>query len=154
MNLAHLHLLLNHLPILGVPIASLFLAHGIFKGNDSSRNFAYLILLLMAATVIPTYLTGEPAEKVIEHIPDFSEDFIKPHEDAALVSLILTLLLGSIAIFRLIFVRNEFQERKIAHIALSLTLVATTSLAYTGYQGGKVRHTELREESKVITTHE
>ncbi|MCC7441549.1 MAG: hypothetical protein IT285_07950 [Bdellovibrionales bacterium] len=44
MTFAYLHLLLNHVPIIGLPVALVFLIHGLRTGNERSRRFALLVL--------------------------------------------------------------------------------------------------------------
>ncbi|MGZ3711139.1 MAG: hypothetical protein ACXVBE_05250, partial [Bdellovibrionota bacterium] len=92
MNYAHIHLVLNHLPVVGIPLTLCFLANGFVRGNQGAQKFALLTLVAIAALTVVTYLTGEPAEKFVEHMPGVSEPFIDAHEDAAEVSLVLTII--------------------------------------------------------------
>ena len=91
MNLAHVHLLLNHIPVIAVPIGLIFLVHSLWKSNVQQMRFAYLFLFLTSLSVIAVFLTGEPAEEIIEHLPGVTEALIEVHEEAGLFSLILTL---------------------------------------------------------------
>ncbi|QDV85841.1 hypothetical protein TBK1r_48570 [Stieleria magnilauensis] len=65
MDLAHLHLLLNHFPIIGTLFGVGFLAYGVIRSDDRIANAGKVVLVLMALMTIPAYFTGEPAEKVI-----------------------------------------------------------------------------------------
>lgn len=144
MNLTNLHLILNHVTIVGVPIAAVFLLHGLLKGNISSRRFALMILVVVSAVVVPVFLTGEPAEESVEHLPGVVESMIESHEDAGKVSMIITIILGVASFVALFFQRDEHKGRTPAFVALVLALIATASLTYTGSLGGKIRHTEIR----------
>jgi hypothetical protein len=53
-----------------------------------------VVFVFSALATIPTYLTGEPAEDAIEGVAGAIEPWIEPHEEAALVSLILGEALG------------------------------------------------------------
>ena len=106
MNLAHLHLVLNHIPMIGIPVALAFMAHGIFQKNSATQRFALMTLLVLAICILPIYFTGEPAEKVVEHLPGVTESFIEAHEDAAKASMILTLITGGLAFLSLWFQKD------------------------------------------------
>ncbi|MDG0818144.1 hypothetical protein [Bdellovibrio svalbardensis] len=146
MNFAHVHLIMNHIPVVGIPVALVFLAYGIFVGNLSARRFALLVLIGLAAMVLPVYFTGEPAEEVIEHLPGVAESFIESHEDAAKVSLVLTLVSGALAAVALVFQKDDKKGRPMNFAVLGVAGLAVISLAYTANLGGKIRHTELRAD--------
>lgn len=145
MNYAHIHLFLNHIPILAVPLAALFLGHGLWLKNPASQRFSLGVLFLAALVVLPVYFTGEPAEEVVERLPGVQESFIESHEDMALISLVLSLAAGLSAAVALV---SSWRKDKTAHLlamsALSIALAASASLLYTANLGGKIRHTELR----------
>ena len=141
MNFAYLHLLMNHIPVVGLPIVFMFLAYGLYNRNLAMQRFSLFVLFGIAAMVIPVYLTGEPAEKMIEHLPGFAETFIGAHEDSAMYSLILTIAAGLASLISLLLKKN----RSATFVVLGVTAVAVLSLMYTANLGGKVRHTELRE---------
>jgi uncharacterized membrane protein len=105
------------------------------------------ILVVTAFAAIPVYLTGEPAEEVVEHLPGVSEQIIELHEDSALSSLVLAIVTGTFALVAL-FARR-FSSEKIAaagaYITLILSLAAGAAMAYTANLGGQIRHTEIRQ---------
>ncbi len=147
MNLAHIHLLLNHIPVIAVPIGLLFLAHSLWTSNLFSRKFAYLFLFLTSLSVIAVYLTGEPAEKLIEHLPGVTEAFIEPHEDAGQIALILTLIMGAASFFALLVPQQGTKARFARNAVIVTAILAIGVLSYTANLGGKVRHTEIRENT-------
>lgn len=147
MNPAHIHLILNHVPVIGIPVALLFLAYGLWSKNLSTQRFSLLVLSGLAVIVLPIYLTGEPAEKVIEHLPGFAESVIEPHEDAAQISLILTLAAGALAFLAFWLQKREKWRCRLNLAVIVLAIVAMLSLLYTANLGGQVRHTELRSGS-------
>lgn len=144
MNFAHLHLVLNHIPVIGIPVALSFLIFGLWAKNAPTQRFSLLILFGLAAMVVPVYLTGEPAEEVVEHLPGVMESLIEAHEEAAEVSLIMTLLSGVFAFVALWFQRNELIREWINLSVMCVASVALISLVYTANLGGKIRHSELR----------
>ncbi len=146
MNFAHLHLVMNHIPVIGIPVALIFLACGMYFKNIPTQKFALIVLVCLSAMVLPVYLTGEPAEEVVEHLPGVVESFIESHEDAAKFSLILTLLTGASAFLALWFQNNQSKRRLINLSVMAIASIALLSLLYTANLGGKIRHTELRAD--------
>lgn len=144
MNLAHLHLILNHIPVIGIPTALVFLVYGIYVKHQPLQRFALLVLVALAAVVLPVYFTGEPAEEIVEHLPGVAESFIEAHEDAALFSLIITLITGAAAVIALWFQNDPKKSRWMNFGVMAVACLAVLSLLYTANLGGKVRHTELR----------
>jgi NO-binding membrane sensor protein with MHYT domain len=142
MNFAYLHLILNHIPMIGLPVALVFLLYGMYVKNVPSQRFALMIMVVLAAMVVPVYLTGEPAEEVVEHLPGVVESFIESHEEAAELSLVLTLVAGFAAFAALWFQNDAERRRWLNRGVLGCAIVAIASLVYTANLGGKIRHVE------------
>ncbi|MGE0491010.1 MAG: hypothetical protein AB7S38_17515 [Vulcanimicrobiota bacterium] len=142
MDTAYLHLLLNHLPVLGVPFGLLLLgAAGLARSSDLKRA-ALATFALAALAAVPAYLTGEPAEEKVEHIAGVSERLIHEHEERAEISLIATSVLGMLSLGALIGWRNrELPAAPLGALAV-LALLTFGSLALTAKAGGEFRHTE------------
>ena len=148
MNGTHIHLLLNHLPIIGLPIGLLILLVARIQKNEGMTRFAFLFTAVVGLMAIPVFLTGEPAEEAVEHLPGVTRTFIHNHEEAGEVAMVLSILSAALAAVLLFIPRfqnaKKFQAKGI--IALIVVLgVAAGSLAYTGYLGGQIRHTEIRD---------
>ena len=107
MNLAHIHLLLNHIPLIGLPIAIAFLGYGLWTQTPPVQKFSLFIITCLALVILPIYFTGEPAEKLVEHLPGVGESLIESHEGAAQYSLALTLIVGVSAIVGLLFLHCD-----------------------------------------------
>lgn len=145
MNFAYVHLLLNHIPIIGIPIALVFLLQSLITNNANTRRFSYLVLVGLAAVVVPVYFTGEPAEGVVEHMPGVTEEFISAHENAALFALVLTILAGITAAAAVWIDKKEAKAGKLSNLVVGITTIAMVSLLYTAKLGGRVRHVEIRD---------
>jgi uncharacterized membrane protein len=143
MNWAHLHLLSNHIPVLGTVFGLLLLTWGMVRRNESIQRAALATFLVAALVAIPVFFTGEPAEDAVEHLAGTAEAAIETHEDAALLSLISVELLGVIAV--LSFIRRRANpSRFVTRSALVLSIVTAGLMARTANLGGKIRHAELR----------
>lgn len=145
MNPAHLHLLLNHIPVLGVGFGLAVLGWATFRPRPEFARLALVVLVLSALAAIPTYLSGEPAEDAIEGVAGEIEPWVEPHEEAALVSLALIEGLGVLGLAGLWSARRAVSVSRPMMVATLVLAFATAgSLAYTATLGGLIRHTELR----------
>jgi hypothetical protein len=138
--------MLNHVPLLGLIVGFLLLAWGALKDYEHVQNSGMVILAVTALIALPVYLTGEPAEEVVEHLPGVSEQIIELHEDSALLSLVLAIAAGILAFVTL--VTKRFTPSRIGIIGiyacLFFSLVGGASMTYTANLGGQIRHSEIR----------
>lgn len=145
MTLVHLHLLLNHLPIVGVPLVAALLLYGIVRRQRDVQRAAFLGFVLLAALTVPAYLTGEPAEDAIEHAPGVATALIGRHEALAAVAMGLTAVLGAVALLGLFLSRRDRPvPRLLLAGGVTLSLLTIGALVPTGYYGGQIRHEEIR----------
>jgi len=144
-NGAHLHLLLNHIPVLGV-LFGLGLAVAALVGRSGAvAKSSFGIFLAVAVLALPTYFTGEAAQRVVEHLPGTAAALIEPHQEAALLALIPVELLGLLSLGGLIlFQRARSVPRWLVTTVLVLSLVAGALMARTALLGGRIRHEEVR----------
>jgi Na+-driven multidrug efflux pump len=143
MNAAYLHIVLNHAPIFLIPFAAIFLAHAIRTANENSRRFALAMLILAAGLAIPTYLTGEPAEDIVEKIQGISHDAIEEHEEAAVFALVGSILVGVTAVASMVL--QGTKRKWSTRVLFVLVIWLITVLARVAYLGGFIRHTEIHE---------
>ena len=63
MDFPHLHLLLNHFPIIGTMVgAGLFLISFLVRGEDVRRS-SLIVFVVMALLTIPAFMTGVGAQE-------------------------------------------------------------------------------------------
>jgi hypothetical protein len=143
MNLVHVHLLLNHFPTIGFGIGiALYVASMIGKKEDLKRA-SLVILFLIAAVAIPTYMSGNAAEEVLKD-KGVSSAAIRAHEDAALWAFIMMEITGFLAWLSL------WQYRVIRRVPgwttpviVLLSLMSFGAMARTANLGGEIRHPEI-----------
>jgi len=144
MNLTHLHLVTNHIPVIGTAFGILFLLGGMFRKSLELQVAAYLTFILSTFAVIIAYYTGEPAVESVEYIFDINEQSIDAHANAAKATFFSMLVLSILSLIAL-FLANKKPSR-ISGFAQIVLLVAAVSFglsAYTSNLGGKIRHTEI-----------
>ena len=138
MNLAHLHLLLNHVPTVGLGVAcALFLA-SLLKKSEDLRQASFVAFYLLGLLAIPAYLTGSAAQTVLQDQPDVSQQVIAAHQDAALVALILMEITGFVAWIALWRFRPWHQTA-----VLVLAIATFGVMARAANIGGHIRHPEI-----------
>lgn len=155
MNGTHIHLLLNHVSILAALFSVFIYLAGIFKNNVSIKNTALIGFVLAAISAIPVFLTGETAEESVEHLPGVLESAIESHEEAAEIALWLIEITGVVALAGLFSQKIKFVTNSAFSVLMVvLSLVSSVSISYTGYLGGKIRHTEVSSSTIANGTNE
>ena len=145
MNFAHLHLILNHLPLLTLPIVMIFLGYSLYKKSEQFKRFSLLMIMLTSVSVLPVFLTGEPAEEVIEKLPGVSKSVVHEHEEFAEIAFVLTLLVSISSLLVLLTYSKPVTAKYGIPLVLIVSVIAISALGYTANLGGKIRHTELLE---------
>lgn len=144
MDGTHLHLILNHVPALGVVFAGLLLGIALWYRSPQFQRLALVTMVGCALVALPVYLTGEDAEEAVERVAGVSGAAIERHEDAAGASIVAIEILGGLALVGALLFRKVTAVPKVfAAGLLALTLTTTGLFAWTGYLGGLIRHTEL-----------
>ena len=144
MNAPQIHLMLNHLPVIGALFATVTLAVGMLWRNVLLQRFALGTLVVVALSTLPVFLSGEPAEESVEHAVGVHEPSIKPHEEMAKVTLVAVESVGLAALAALILYRRRPVSRGFAMILLLAMFAISGSFAWTAHLGGQIRHPELR----------
>ena len=149
MDAAHLHLVLNHFPVIGTVITMFLLFIGLVKKSDDVKKSAMLVLILTAFVTIPVYVSGDGAQQIIEgNYDDVDEEYIDEHEDFALYSFIAMNLTGAIAILSMFLYRKpKTLPDSFVIIMFVLVLTVNGMMAYTANLGGKIHHPEIRGTS-------
>jgi len=147
MNPAHLHLIFNHVPIVGSFFALVLLGVGLLRRNETLTRAGLVAVLAAAIMCIPAQLTGEGAEEVIEDRLNISHHLIHEHEEAAEVGFVALEITGALALFGLLLLgRRSPKSTLVAGLTLAGAVVSFGLLARAGNLGGEISHPELRTE--------
>lgn len=148
MNPAHLHLLFNHFPIIGLFVVMVMFLFSIWKSNMQMLNFSLIGLVVLSLMSIPLEETGEAAEDVVENTTTLDEAYIKEHEEAAEYATPLMYATGAAALLGLFFSRGKNNlPTWLKTITVVLLLFTQVAMIRTGYLGGKIRRPELQGAS-------
>ena len=147
MNSAHLHLILNHVPVVGSLFGLALLGWGLLRKSEEFKKPSLGFLIIIALLAIPVYLTGEPAEEIVENLPGVDEASIEQHEEAALVAFVGILVVGAASLFGLVlFARGKPVPNWLFAAVMVLSLTAFVLMARTANLGGLIRHPEMRSD--------
>jgi hypothetical protein len=146
MNQAHLHLIVNHVPIMGSLFAAVLLAAGLLKRSAVLTQAGLVAVLAAGLLCLPAQLTGEGAAAIAQNLPRVSRALIHNHEEAAELGFWALETAAALALFGLLLLKNASPKaRLLALLALATTLLSFGLLARAGNLGGQIRHTEIRE---------
>lgn len=144
MNQTHIHLLLNHVSILAAVFSVGILIVAYLRDIDVLKKTAMIGFVLAALVAIPVFLTGEPAEDSVEKLPGVLKSAIDEHEESAELSIWLIGVLGVMSLAGLVLGnRIQYSKKYFLTLLLFFSFVAAGSISYTGYLGGKIRHSEI-----------
>jgi uncharacterized membrane protein len=144
MSLVHLHLILNHVPVVGALFALFLFAAAIFLRETVTTRLALVFSAAIALVAVAVYFTGEPAEEAIENLAGISERVIEQHEEAAALSTIAMGAFGALAFAALVIFRKRQMPRWVGAAGLAGTIVLTALMGWTANLGGQIRHSEIR----------
>lgn len=150
MNDAHLHLIVNHFPIIGTIFGFGILIVGMLLKNNSVKNTAYVLFIVAAIFAALSMATGEGAEELVEDMPNIGKKIIHEHEELAEKLAIALYVLGTASLFALFLsVKKNSKEKLVSYFILGLAFVAIFLSQKVGTSGGEIRHTEIRENPVV-----
>ena len=143
-NLAHFHLVLNHVPTIGVVIALGLLMVGYTRRDDSLKHIGLEVLFLIAVATVPVYMTGVAAYQTLRKVPEVSDIAIRVHQDIALIGFTITELagfVGWVALWQ--WRRHGRAARGLVPATVLLVIAALAAMGGTANLGGEIRHPEI-----------
>jgi hypothetical protein len=142
-NGAQLHMLVNHVPVIGFMGIVLALAFAMKVQSADVKRFVLLGTVIVGFSGLAPYFTGEPAEGVVEHMA--TENRIHEHEELAEKATVLSVLTAVAAGFVL------FQQRRRSGslqngmaVVLGLSVISAALMGAAAHEGGKIMHSEIR----------
>lgn len=150
MNDAHLHMVVNHFPIIGGIFGVGVLATGLGLNNESIKRVAYAILIVSSVFTFASMFTGEGAEELVEELPNVGHHIIHEHEEIAEKFALLMYATGLFSVFGLFAsLKNKSWHKIVAICTLVLAISSAVIAKSVGTSGGEIRHTEIRANQPV-----
>ena len=147
MNEAHLHMVVNHFPIIGTILAIGILIAGLLSKNRSIINTSYVLFVIGAIFGILSMNTGEGAEELVEDMPGIGWKIIHEHEELAEKMALLLDILGVLSLVGFCFqYKKNAKEKLVSYIILLIGIASLFVIQKVGTSGGEIRHTEIRKD--------
>jgi hypothetical protein len=142
MNYAHLHLMLNHIPIMGSLFGLGLLLVSFTGKNADLRRASYIIFASVGLLTVPVFLSGFAAQAMLQG-PHISDDLVSRHESSALLSIWFMEMTGALALIGLWQAQSKIGiPRRNVIAVLVFSLLTTGLIARTSNTGGDIRHPE------------
>jgi hypothetical protein len=152
MDPTHLHLLLNHIPTVGFGVAIAIFVVGLVAKSNDLKLASLVLFVLVSLVTIPTYVTGNAAQEVVEGNADVTRSLIEAHEGAAFLGLVLMELTGALAWVALwAFRRTSRLSGGMATALVVLSFATLGIMAQASNIGGEINHPEIRGAQESTT---
>lgn len=145
MDFAHIHLLLNHIPIIGTIFAFCLLLLGYIRHSEELKEVSLGAFVVIMFITLPAFLSGTGAAQKIKDEPGISMDMINIHQGAAMLAFLLMIITGCFALVGWWQSRGKSRPQSWVMGAVILFSILTLGqMARTGNLGGEIRHPEIR----------
>lgn len=145
MNDAHLHMVVNHFPIIGTIFGFGILIVGLVLKNKTLQNTSYVLFIVAAIFAAISMGTGEGAEELVEDMPNIGKQIIHEHEELAEKLAVLLYVLGGLSLAGLYLNFKKHSKAKlISFLILGIATAGLFLVQKVGTSGGEIRHTEIR----------
>ncbi|MBP7822025.1 MAG: hypothetical protein KA010_03820 [Saprospiraceae bacterium] len=151
MDAIHLHLLINHLPIVGIIIGALIFYAGLIRSNRTVLSTGAWVMLISAILSFPTNMSGERAEDASRKLTYIEHDRVEHHEDMAKRFLFSNV---GLAVSSLLYLFASKATSRLAGYKFLITIIliifSISSMYFSidaGKSGGEIRHEEIRQSS-------
>jgi uncharacterized membrane protein len=153
MNDAHLHMVVNHFPIIGTILGLGILVAGIIFKNNAVKSTAYGLFVVAAVFAAFSMGTGEGAEEIAEKLPSVTDQVIHEHEEMAEKLALVLYALGLVSLIGLYLnFKNHAKANLISYLVVVISVVGVFLAQQTGTTGGEIRHTEIRANATQTPT--
>jgi len=150
LNLAHVHIVINHIPSLGMVVAACLLVFSLLRKNDGLKKISFQLLVAMSLMALPTFMSGSAAEAMLRNSSDATKGLIQEHENAAIWTLTLISITGTFAWFGL-WQYRRFSRPGFGNTAIVVifSLLTAAAILRTANMGGDITHMEIRTAGEV-----
>nr|WP_315153624.1 hypothetical protein [uncultured Flavobacterium sp.] len=145
MNDAHLHMVVNHFPIIGTIFGFGILIVGLVLKNKTLINTSYVLFIVAGIFGAFSMGTGEGAEELVEDMPNIGKQIIHEHEELAEKLALLLYVVGGLSFAGLFLnFKNHSKAKLLSFLILCISTVGLFLVQKVGASGGEIRHTEIR----------
>jgi uncharacterized membrane protein len=151
MNDAHLHMVVNHFPIIGTIFGFGILIVGLVLKNKTLINTSFVLFIVAAVFGAVSMGTGEGAEELVEDMPNIGKQIIHEHEELAEKLAVLLYVLGALSLVGLYLnFKNNAKAKLLSFLILGVATAGLFLVQKVGTSGGEIRHTEIRANANTM----
>jgi len=145
MDELQLHLLVNHIPVIGLPIGLLLAIGGVIFKWDHVRKAGVVVYLACGLAVFAANFTGEGAEDIVEdNVSWVDHKQIHEHEEASETAMTLSGIAMALALVHLFNWPGNPAFRNIIMTAfLVVGIAASIMIGLAAHEGGKIMRPHL-----------
>lgn len=148
MSAQQLHLIVAHLPVIGLPVVLFIYAFALRWRDERLQKLCWLMIVGLAASSAVSYFSGPTAFEMLEAAGKVDESTRAISEEHALLgrgafAALVLLALGCVVAF-LGYVQETPPGRGLRLGIAIAGWVIVLLLAWTAHEGGEIRHVELR----------
>jgi hypothetical protein len=139
----YVHVLINHFPVVLATMGFLAVIGALITNRRGLWLYAMGTLTVAGLIIYPVHFTGDEASHALRGMWYIQRDMIHAHDDAAGITMLLTLLVGAISAYawwRALRRRDEMIPGLLRAAVSIGALAAFASASWTSYLGGKIIH--------------
>jgi hypothetical protein len=148
-NDAQIHLMVNHMPILGSVFAILILLWGTIRKSQPIIGLGLVFLIFCAGFAFLADKTGENANQYLRDQKLLKKGEVKEHAQAADWASYLLYGTGLLSLIAVSFKKLRSKNWLLAIIVV-IGGMGATAMVVTGLHGGKIMHKEVRDNAGII----
>jgi len=145
MNWAHLHLAVNHIPVLGTLLVFVLLCAAMLRQSDELKKVCLWAFVVLTVVAVAIKYSGDFAYEAVAKSEWIEKSIVSAHEEAADQATTAMFVVGLVAAAGLFLMRKVRSVPRWLMGTLFVTAFATFLLmARAANFGGRIRHTEIR----------
>lgn len=148
MTAQHLHLILAHVPVVGLPVALLVYAFALRWRDDRLQKLCWGMFIAFAISSAVSYFTGPAAFELLDaagKVDDATRAISEEHALLGRASFAAMVLLGLGGMVAFLGFAQGAPPKRGLRLGLAVVGWAVVLLlAWTAHEGGELRHVELR----------
>ncbi len=146
MSPAYIHILLNHIPLIGLFVGTALLSWTYVRSSADIRGAALVVIAVSGLLIVPVAESGEGAEEQIQALIDAPGHVaLEAHEERAEAAVPAALVAAALAILSLLAIwKKPAAAPAFSAVTLVACLVSLALIGWTAKAGGHIRHPEFR----------
>jgi hypothetical protein len=139
------HLVLNHIPLIGLACGLVFFVAGLMRSSEQFLRAGLRIFLVMGIVVLPVVGSGLMSATILANATWLDTHALSNHRLAGILTFVVLVGLGTLsgtALFTSAHNRRAMPAR-VRNAVLFLAVAGFGATVWTAYLGGALRHTEL-----------